>query len=75
MKPVPFLASLFLLAALWSQQQIRAQNESTNTQPGPAVGTQAPGFTLQGQDGREHSLADFLKKGKVALVFFRSAGW
>lgn len=75
MKPVPFIASLIFLAALCSRQQIVAQSESTNTQPGPAVGTKAPGFTLQGQDGQDHALADFLKKGKVALVFFRSAGW
>ena len=39
------------------------------------VGTMAPSFTLKDQDGSERSLADFLGKDKVALVFFRSADW
>ncbi len=42
---------------------------------GPAVGTEAPKFTLKDQDGKERSLDDFLSKGKVALVFTRSADW
>jgi hypothetical protein len=75
MKPVLFTASLLLLAALWSPPAVRAESEPAHAQPGPPVGTKAPGFILQGQDGKAHSLADFLKMGKVALVFFRSAGW
>ena len=43
--------------------------------PGPKVGDEAPAFTLKDQDGKERSLADLTKKGKVALVFFRSADW
>ncbi len=42
---------------------------------GVAVGQKAPGFTLQDQNDREVSLAALLKKGPVALVFFRSADW
>jgi|HubBroStandDraft_3_1064219.scaffolds.fasta_scaffold3254750_1 cytochrome oxidase Cu insertion factor (SCO1/SenC/PrrC family) len=42
---------------------------------GLKVGTKAPAFKLKGQDGKEHSLDEFLKKGKVALVFYRSANW
>ena len=34
-----------------------------------------PKFTLKDQEGRERSLDEFLKKGKVALVFYRSADW
>jgi cytochrome oxidase Cu insertion factor (SCO1/SenC/PrrC family) len=40
-----------------------------------AVGQEAPAFTLKDQDGAERSLDEFLKKGKVALVFYRSADW
>jgi peroxiredoxin len=39
------------------------------------VGQKAPGFTLKDQTGRDVSLAALLKKGPVALVFFRSAKW
>ena len=42
---------------------------------GPDVGTKAPAFTLKDQDGKERSLGDLLGKGKVALVFTRSADW
>jgi hypothetical protein len=28
-----------------------------------------------GQDGKEHDLAELLVKGKLALVFQRSADW
>ena len=42
---------------------------------GLAVGKPAPAFTLKNQDGQEVSLDSLLKKGKVALVFFRSADW
>lgn len=43
--------------------------------PGLAVGAKAPAFKLKDQDGKERSLGDLLKKGKVALVFYRSAEW
>jgi cytochrome oxidase Cu insertion factor (SCO1/SenC/PrrC family) len=64
---------------------IQAQTAATNaastnavaakTMPGLAVGTKAPAFKLVGQDGKEHALADLLLKGKLALVFHRSAEW
>ena len=40
-----------------------------------AVGDPAPPFTLKDQDGTERRLQDYLGRGKVALVFFRSADW
>lgn len=40
-----------------------------------AVGDAAPAFTLKDQNGREHTLAALVAKGKVALVFYRSAVW
>jgi cytochrome oxidase Cu insertion factor (SCO1/SenC/PrrC family) len=44
-------------------------------QTGVKVGEKAPKFTLKDQQGKERSLDEFLKKGKVALVFYRSADW
>ena len=42
---------------------------------GLAVGQKAPAFTLKDQNDRDVSLELLLKKGPVALVFFRSADW
>jgi len=39
------------------------------------VGAKAPTFTLKDQEGKERSLDEFLKKGTVAVVFYRSAKW
>lgn len=53
----------------------------SQAQPAPAertglkVGATAPDFKLKAPDGQEHSLHDLIKKGPVALVFFRSADW
>ena len=35
-----------------------------------AVGAKAPGFTAAASDGRTYALADLLKAGHVALVFY-----
>lgn len=69
-----FVSVLLLIICLCSNQQIRAQEAQTSN-PGLAVGAKAPSFTLQDQNGRERSLSEFLGKGKVALVFYRSADW
>jgi hypothetical protein len=66
---------LFLGLAFCSPERVGAQSERTNASPGLAVGAKAPNFVLPGPDGREQSLAALLKKGKVALVFHRSADW
>ena len=42
---------------------------------GVAAGKAAPDFTLKDQNDRDVSLAALLKKGPVAVVFFRSADW
>jgi peroxiredoxin len=34
------------------------------------VGAKAPPFTAQASDGRTYTLADLLKAGHVALVFY-----
>ena len=40
-----------------------------------AVGGKVPPVKLKDQDGAEQSLDALLKRGKVALVFYRSADW
>jgi len=42
---------------------------------GLAIGQKAPAFTLKDQNDRDVALKSLLKKGPVALVFFRSADW
>ena len=53
----------------------QAQNALPEEKTGPKVGEEAPSFNLKGHDGKQYSLDDLLKNGKVALVFFRSARW
>jgi hypothetical protein len=42
---------------------------------GPAIGTQAPAFSLTDQKGSEPALGSLLGRGVLAVVFFRSADW
>jgi cytochrome oxidase Cu insertion factor (SCO1/SenC/PrrC family) len=67
-------ASVVLLAvpSAWSQGKGKP---APDEQTGLKVGETAPKFTLKDQEGKEHSLDEFLGKGKVALVFYRSADW
>ena len=52
-----------------------ASAKSTSMQPGLKVGDKAPAFTLKDAAGNDVSLAGLVAKGKVALVFYRSADW
>ncbi len=65
------LGAALLPAAFAPAQQAPLPEEKT----GPKIGEKAPPFELEGADGQVHSLADLLKQGKVALVFYRSANW
>jgi cytochrome oxidase Cu insertion factor (SCO1/SenC/PrrC family) len=66
--------ALALLAAL--DVQVKAQGKPAPEElTGLKVGAKAPSFSLKDQQGKERSLNEFLKKGKVALVFYRSADW
>jgi cytochrome oxidase Cu insertion factor (SCO1/SenC/PrrC family) len=67
-------AAIALLAAPTAFSQDKGKPGS-GEQPGLKVGEKAPKFTLLDQHGKERSLDDLLKKGKVALVFYRSADW
>lgn len=42
-------------------------------QAAPQVGDPAPDFTLQGSDGKEHSLSDFKGKKWTVIAFFPKA--
>jgi cytochrome oxidase Cu insertion factor (SCO1/SenC/PrrC family) len=70
------LAAALLLVAptAWSQTNAKAKPEPEE-QTGVKVGEKAPKFTLKDQEGKERTLDEFLGKGKVALVFYRSADW
>ena len=66
--------ALALLAAL--NVQVKAQGKpAPEERAGLKVGAKAPSFSLKDQQGKERSLDELLKKGKVALVFYRSADW
>jgi cytochrome oxidase Cu insertion factor (SCO1/SenC/PrrC family) len=72
------LIALVLTLWLSSSADLRAQGKgrpAPEEQTGLKVGVKAPKFTLKDQEGRERSLDEFLGKGKVALVFYRSADW
>jgi cytochrome oxidase Cu insertion factor (SCO1/SenC/PrrC family) len=71
------LALAFVLLAVpnvWAQGKGKAK-PAPEEQTGLKVGEKAPKFTLKDQEGTERSLDELLKKGKVALVFYRSADW
>ena len=70
------MAAALVLAFFASTVQAQAKGKpAPEEQTGLKVGAKAPRFTLKDQDGKERSLDDLLKKGKVALVFYRSADW
>lgn len=73
MRPVRFMALATGCGLLLAGAGRAADPPAEKT--GLKVGEKAPAFTLKDQAGNERSLADFVKNGKVALVFYRSAGW
>jgi cytochrome oxidase Cu insertion factor (SCO1/SenC/PrrC family) len=52
-----------------------AADPAPEARTGLKVGEKAPAFKLKDQNGKERTLDEFVKQGKVALVFYRSAGW
>lgn len=60
-------AALFLAAGLSAADMAMI--------PGLAVGAKAADFTLKDAAGDDVALSALLQKGKVALVFYRSADW
>lgn len=64
MPSLRYLAWLLVGSACFSQ-----------TQPGPAVGTQIPQFELTDQNGKRQTLESISGPKGAMLVFFRSADW
>lgn len=62
-------------AAMLAATGLTPGNASAADERGLKVGSKAPAFTLKDQHGKEQSLEALLKKGNVALVFYRSADW
>jgi cytochrome oxidase Cu insertion factor (SCO1/SenC/PrrC family) len=54
---------------------VHATDPAPEEKTGLKVGEKAPAFKLKDQNGKERSLEEFVKEGKVALVFYRSASW
>ena len=59
-----------LLACFATAAEPTAQEKA-----GLAVGQKASAFALKDQNDRDVSLESLLRKGPVALVFYRSADW
>ena len=66
---------LTLAAVLAVANWVQALDPPIEGKTGLKVGEKAPAFKLKDQDGTERTLEEFTKKGTVALVFHRSAGW
>lgn len=62
------LSTCLIASLLFTSQSGSAQEKS-------AVGSKAPGFTLQDQSGKPQTLDELLKGHNLALVFHRSADW
>ena len=54
---------------------VHAADPAPDEKTGLKVGEKAPAFRLKDQVGKERTLEEFVKEGKVALVFYRSASW
>lgn len=67
-------AWLVLVAGLAGYVAMRVGYGNVSGTPAVAAGAKAPDFTLKDQDGRDASLGDYLKQGRVLLVFFRGTG-
>ena len=64
--------SLALMGGLRCVSHVAAEDEPI---AGLEIGKAAPSFQLKDQQGADRSLKDLLKRGNVALVFYRSADW
>ena len=57
------------MAAFWPTEDVKPAETAASSSE------KAPAFTLKDQNDRDVSLESLLKKGPVALVFYRSADW
>ena len=68
------LAGIIAFSAASARAQDKAK-PAPEEQAGLKVGSSAPRFSLKDQTGKDRTLDELLAKGKVALVFYRSAVW
>ncbi len=71
-RSMAFAAAVVLLAASTTWSQVK-EKPAPDEQTGVKVGEKAPKFTLMDQSGKERSLEEFLRKGKVALIMAAKA--
>ena len=64
-----------MLTSVIASLGLNAGQEAGPEKTGLPVGQLAPSFTLKDQNGADVSVESLLKKGPVALVFYRSADW
>ena len=69
------MTGLWWLTAAFLSMGVNAAELETPEEVGLRVGARAPAFTLKDQNGKDVSLDSLLKRGPVALVFYRSADW
>jgi cytochrome oxidase Cu insertion factor (SCO1/SenC/PrrC family) len=74
MRSIALATAVVLLTTPAARSQGKAK-PAPEEQTGLKVGARALKFALTDQHGAERSLDELLKKGKVALVFYRSADW
>ena len=74
MRPTQLAAMLIACWLLLTSIAVAAEAAAPE-KSGLSVGQKAPTFTLKDQNDRNVSLESLLKKGPVALVFYRSADW
>ena len=64
-----------LLAILFAQTPVRAQEKLDLSALGPQVGERVPDFSLQDQNGQVRTLQSIMGSKGAMLVFVRSADW
>lgn len=74
MKLIRVAVALFV-SGVFLTQTASAVEPAAPEHTGLTVGKKATLFTLKDQANHDLSLESLLKKGPVALVFFRSADW
>ena len=70
---IPTGLALLAIFSLVLASNVRSAEDVADR--GLAIGAKAPPFTMEDANGKERSLSEFTTKGKVALVFYRSADW
>jgi hypothetical protein len=71
-RPLHALVMFFCLACI---EQRGAMGVKAATEPGPAIGSPAPAFTLPDQAGQPRTLDSLKGPRGTVLAFFRSADW